>query len=108
VRYDTRADERSDTYPSTSQQLVLLEALTAELRDLGVRDVDDGRARLRHGHGAGNEREKRSVPTIGFHRARRYLARDAGADVKPIVHAHYDGRDLVLPDDPTAVLTSRR
>ena len=28
-----------------------------------------------------------------------------GADVKPLVHRRYDGRDLVLPDDPTAVLT---
>src|SRR5262249_18581985 len=27
-----------------------------------------------------------------------------GANVKPIVHERYDGRDLVLPDDPTAVL----
>src|SRR4029077_18364214 len=25
--------------------------------------------------------------------------------VKPIVHRAYDGRDLVLPDDPAAVLT---
>jgi tripeptide aminopeptidase len=28
----------------------------------------------------------------------------SGANVKPIVHANYDGRDLVLPDDPSAVL----
>jgi tripeptide aminopeptidase len=27
-----------------------------------------------------------------------------GANVTPIVHRRYDGRDLVLPDDPTAVL----
>jgi tripeptide aminopeptidase len=27
-----------------------------------------------------------------------------GHDVKPIVHARYDGRDLVLPDDPAMVL----
>jgi tripeptide aminopeptidase len=27
-----------------------------------------------------------------------------GAGVKPIVHRAYDGRDLVLPDDPTVVL----
>jgi tripeptide aminopeptidase len=27
-----------------------------------------------------------------------------GDNVKPIVHERYDGRDLVLPDDPTAVL----
>ena len=28
----------------------------------------------------------------------------SGAGVKPIVHRGYDGRDLVLPDDPSAVL----
>jgi tripeptide aminopeptidase len=28
----------------------------------------------------------------------------SGAGVKPIVHRGYDGRDLVLPDDPAAVL----
>jgi tripeptide aminopeptidase len=28
----------------------------------------------------------------------------SGADVKPIVHRNYDGRDLVLPDAPDAVL----
>ena len=28
----------------------------------------------------------------------------SGADVTPIVHRAYDGRDLVLPDDPEAVL----
>ena len=28
----------------------------------------------------------------------------SGAGVKPIVHRAYDGRDLILPDDPSAVL----
>ena len=28
----------------------------------------------------------------------------SGANVVPIVHGHYDGRDIALPDDPTAVL----
>jgi len=28
----------------------------------------------------------------------------SGAGVKPIVHRAYDGRDLVLPDDPSAIL----
>src|SRR6188508_836017 len=103
VRYDTRADERSDTYPSTSQQLVLLEALTAELRDLGIRDVTmDG-----HGYVMATvpaTSAKTNVPTIGFIAHVDTSPEMPGADVKPIVHAHYDGRDLVLPDDPTAVL----
>ena len=28
----------------------------------------------------------------------------SGAGVKPIVHKSYDGRDIVLPDDPSMVL----
>src|SRR4029077_16308621 len=28
----------------------------------------------------------------------------SGAGVRPIVHTNYDGRDLVLPDDPAYVL----
>jgi tripeptide aminopeptidase len=30
-----------------------------------------------------------------------------GHDVRPIVHEKYDGRDIVLPDDPSAVLSTR-
>src|SRR5262249_57087809 len=30
----------------------------------------------------------------------------SGADVKPLVHPKYDGRDLVLPDDAAMVLRS--
>jgi tripeptide aminopeptidase len=29
-----------------------------------------------------------------------------GAGVKPIVHRRYDGRDLILPDDPAAILSA--
>ena len=31
----------------------------------------------------------------------------SGTNVKPIVHKNYDGRDLVLPDEPSAVLSPR-
>jgi tripeptide aminopeptidase len=39
VRYDTRSDEQSTTYPSTDTQLVLLRDLAVELRDLGLSDA---------------------------------------------------------------------
>jgi tripeptide aminopeptidase len=103
VRYDTRSDERSTAYPSTSQQLVLLEALATELRALGVRDaaIDE------HGYVMATvpaTTSKANVPVIGFIAHVDTSPEMPGAGVKPIVHADYDGRDLVLPDDPTAVL----
>ena len=47
---------------------------------------------------------KPNVPVIGFIAHVDTSPEMSGASVKPIVHRAYDGRDLVLPDDPTAVL----
>ena len=47
---------------------------------------------------------KLHVPVIGFLAHVDTSPEMQGHDVRPIVHRAYDGRDLVLPDDPTAVL----
>jgi tripeptide aminopeptidase len=47
---------------------------------------------------------KRGVPPIGFIAHVDTSPEMSGANVVPIVHRHYDGRDLVLPDDPASVL----
>jgi tripeptide aminopeptidase len=47
---------------------------------------------------------KEDVPAIGFIAHVDTSPEMPGHDVKPIVHRGYDGRDLVLPDDPSAVL----
>jgi tripeptide aminopeptidase len=46
----------------------------------------------------------RVIPTIGFIAHVDTSPEMPGHDVKPIVHQRYDGRDLVLPDDPSVVL----
>ena len=46
----------------------------------------------------------RSVPAIGFIAHVDTSPEMPGLDVRPIVHERYDGRDLQLPDEPTAVL----
>ena len=48
--------------------------------------------------------KKAGVPVIGFIAHVDTSPEMTGAGVRPIVHRGYDGRDLVLPDDPTAVL----
>jgi tripeptide aminopeptidase len=47
---------------------------------------------------------KPDVPVIGFIAHVDTSPEMSGGGVKPIVHRAYDGRDLVLPDDPEAVL----
>jgi tripeptide aminopeptidase len=102
VRYDTQSDETSTTYPSTSTQLVLLQDLATELRALGLTDAvmdPDGYVTA-----TVPATSPKRVPTIAFIAHVDTSPELTGANVKPIVHKKYDGRDLVLPDDPTAVL----
>jgi tripeptide aminopeptidase len=102
VRYDTQSDESSTTYPSTDKQLVLLRDLAQELREIGVSDaaVDP------FGYVMATIPATTSgdVATIGFIAHVDTSPEMSGANVNPIVHRAYDGRDLVLPDDPSAVL----
>jgi tripeptide aminopeptidase len=103
VTYDTQSDETSDTYPSTAKQLVLLRDLAAELQGLGIEDA----AVDRYGYVTATvpaTSPKPDTPAIGFIAHVDTSPEMSGAGVKPIVHRGYDGRDLVLPDDPTAVL----
>ncbi|HZR25162.1 MAG TPA: peptidase T [Vicinamibacterales bacterium] len=102
VQYDTQSDESSNTYPSTDTQLVLLRDLATELRDIGLADaiVDE----FGYVMATVPATTTADVPTIGFIAHVDTSPEMSGANVKPVVHRHYDGRDLVLPDDPSAVL----
>jgi tripeptide aminopeptidase len=102
VRYDTQADDRSTTYPSTAGQVTLLTDLAAELRGLGVEDVTMDA----NGYVMGTIRSTtaKTVPTIGFLAHVDTSPEMKGAGVTPIVHRGYDGRDLQFPDDASLVL----
>ena len=103
VAYDTQSDEASKTFPSTAKQLVLLRELAAELNTLGLADATvDAFGYVTATIPATTTRP--GVPTIGFIAHVDTSPEMPGAGVKPIVHRAYDGRDLVLPDDPAAVL----
>lgn len=102
VAVDTRADDASTTCPSTPGQLVLQQMLAAELHAIGIADADvDANGYLMATIPATVDGE---IPVIGFLAHVDTSPEMPGADVKPIVHRAWDGRDIVLPDDPSAVL----
>lgn len=102
VRIDTMAVEGAETYPSSPGQLELSRLLVTELRALGIVDaaMDE--------HGIVLATIPATVPTPGP--AIAFIAHvdtspeTSGHGVQPIVHRHYDGRDIVLPGDPTKVI----
>jgi tripeptide aminopeptidase len=103
VGYDTQSREGADAYPSTPGQLILLRDLLSELQTLGLPDatMDD------HGSVTATippTSSKPGVPAVGFIAHVDTSPEMSGAGVRPIVHRGYDGRDIVLPDDPEAVL----
>lgn len=103
VTFDTQSSDQSDTYPSTAKQLVLLNRLVDELKEMGVADA----AIDQHGYVMASippTPGKEHVPVVGFIAHVDTSPELSGADVKPIVHKAYDGRDIVLPDDPSMVL----
>ena len=103
VRMDTQSDESSTTYPSTAKQLDLLRLLVEELKAIGLKDA----AMDEHGYVFATipaTTKKTQVPVIGFIAHVDTSPEMPGANVKPIVHTGWQGQDIVLPDDPTAVL----
>jgi tripeptide aminopeptidase len=103
VTFDTQSDERSQTYPSTAKQLILLNRLVDELKEIGIPDASIDQ----YGYVMATipaTPGKEDVPAIGFVAHVDTSPEVSGANVRPIVHANYDGRDLVLPDDPAMVL----
>ncbi|MBX3443113.1 MAG: peptidase T [Planctomyces sp.] len=102
VRIDTQSDERSPTSPSTARQLDLSRLLADECRALGLDDVSCDE----HGIVMATipPTVKHTAPMIVWNSHVDTSPEYSGANVQPIVHENYDGRDLVLPGDPSRVL----
>ncbi|HQY90649.1 peptidase T [Caldilinea sp.] len=109
VRYceiDTQADEKSTTSPSTAKQYDLLNLLVEELTAIGAQEVTltDYGAVL----ATLPATVETSAPVIGFLAHVDTSPAFKASDVKPIVHRNYDGSDIVLPDDPSQVLSPKK
>jgi tripeptide aminopeptidase len=102
VRLDTRADDRSQTCPSTPGQMALQRLLAAELHEIGLTGVElDANGYLMATVPA---TPGVTAPTFGLVAHVDTSPEMPGVNVTPIVHERWDGRDIVLPDDPSAVL----
>ncbi|BAL99937.1 MULTISPECIES: peptidase T [Caldilinea] len=105
-RIDTQSDEKSTTSPSTARQLDLLNLLLEELKEIGAQEV-----RLTD-YGAVlatiPATIMRRAPVIGFLAHVDTAPAFNATGVKPLVHRNYDGGEIVLPDDPTQVLSPKQ
>ena len=101
VRIDTKADEKSTTYPSSPGQLVLGKMLRDELLTMGIADAVQNEHGLVFGTVPGNVA---GAPTIAFNSHVDTNPENSGKDVKPQVIRNYAGGDIVLPRDPSKII----
>lgn len=102
VQIDTQSDPYSNTQPSTEKQKELSRLLVEELKAMGVEDAHlDEYGYVYATIAATSEKD---VPVICFCAHVDTAPDCSGTGVKPIVHPNYDGRPIVLPDDPQQVI----
>ena len=103
VQIDTTADPTSPTSPSTQIQYDLLNLLADELQEIGAQEITltDYGALL----ATIPATVETTAPTIALLAHVDTAPQFSGTNVKPIVHRGYDGQEIVLPDDPSQVLS---
>ena len=102
---DTQAAEGQTSVPSTRKQLDLANLLFKELQQLGAEDVRLSDSGIVYAAVPGNHGDNSKVPVIGFIAHMDTSPAVSGEHVNVIIHGDYQGGDIVLPQDPTQVIT---
>lgn len=106
VQIDTQSDPAAERFPTTEKQKDLSRLLLQELRGIGITDASTDEYGYVYATIPSNS-EKKTIPVICFCSHVDTAPDCSGKNVKPIHHRYYDGKDIVLPDDTTQVLSMR-
>jgi tripeptide aminopeptidase len=102
VKIDTQSDPNSPTYPSTMKQKDLGKVLVEELLSMGINDAHMDELGYVYATIPSNTHKR--VPVICFCSHMDTSPDCTGANVNPIVHKKYNGKDIRLPKDKTQVI----
>jgi len=105
VRIETQSREDESKTPSTESQWTLANLLAEELRSLGADDVRVSEFCMVYASIPSNLPDSANVPPIGFLAHVDTSPAVTGTHVKPVIHRNYQGGDIVLPADPSQVIT---
>ncbi len=105
VKIDTQSAEDQTTVPSTRKQLTLANLLAQELKDLGAQNVRVSEFGIVYASLPGNLPDNSKAPVIGFIAHMDTSPAVSGENVNVVIHKNYQGGDIVLPKDPTQIIT---
>ncbi len=105
VAIDTQSEEGGSATPSTVKQWTLARLLEEELKALGTASVRTSEYCMVYASIPASAPGLSGVPTVGFIAHLDTSPAVSGANVHPVIHAHYQGGDIVLPRGDSPVLT---
>ena len=105
VKIDTQSAEDQTTVPSTRKQLNLANLLAKELTALGAQNVRVSEFGIVYATVQGNLPDNSKVPVVGFIAHMDTSPAVSGENVNAIIHKNYQGGDIVLPKDPTQIIS---
>lgn len=105
VKIDTQSKEDQEAVPSTKKQFNLANLLAGELKDLGTLNVRVSDYAIVYATVPGNLGDNSKAPVIGLIAHMDTSPAVSGENVVPIIHKNYQGGDIVLPKDPTQVIS---
>lgn len=107
VQIDTTADPNSSSFPSSMKQKDLGKVLFDELKALNLENVEMDEWGYVFATIPSNSSNS-NLPTICFCSHMDTAPDCSGTNVKPIIHRNYTGSPIVLPDDPTQIITTEK
>ncbi|MDQ1638155.1 MAG: tripeptide aminopeptidase [Pyrinomonadaceae bacterium] len=105
AKIDTQSAEDQATVPSTKKQLNLANLLVKELKEIGAQNVRVSEFGIVYATVPGNLPDNSKVPVIGFISHMDTSPAVSGENVNVVIHKNYQGGDIVLPKDPTQIIT---
>ncbi len=105
VQIDTQSDPNSPSQPSTEKQKDLSRILVQELKQMSIEDAELDE--YGYVYATIPATTDKSVPVLCFCAHVDTAPDCSGKDVKPILHQQYDGSDIILPDDPSVIISTK-
>jgi tripeptide aminopeptidase len=105
AKIDTQSADDQQTVPSTKKQLNLANLLAKELPEIGAQNVRVSEFGIVYASVPGNLADNAKAPVIGFIAHMDTSPAVSGENVNPIILKNYQGGDIVLPKDPTQIIT---
>ena len=103
VQIDTQSNPNSNTHPTTEKQKNLSNILAAELQAIGITNAHTDE--FGYVYATIESTTEKEVPVICFCSHVDTAPDCSGTNVKPILHKAYNGQNIILPNDPTQILS---